>query len=257
MAAEPKSLDEALCILQADPPVLVKDKKGQVGNQKTKYADLVQVNAVVLSRLNELGVVYKTKPTLRTEDPKFVLAYSLKHVASGDEETGEYPLKLSENPMQMGSAITYARRYVLLALTGVAAEDEDDDGQAASGRRYAQRAQQPRQQAGPAEGRPTAQRAQRPDGPPLPSDGPAGLSPQQRGMVMALFGKLNIEDRAARLNIAAQIAGRSLESSNQLTRAEASRLIDTLTRASEAEDPSGALGEALAAAAQAGAGEDQ
>jgi hypothetical protein len=60
MAAEtpaPKSLDEALLMLQADLPTLVKDKDGQVGHQKTKYADLVQVNAVVLKRLNALGCV--------------------------------------------------------------------------------------------------------------------------------------------------------------------------------------------------------
>lgn len=251
---EPKNLDEALAILQADPPVLVKDKKGQVGNQKTKYADLVQVNAVVLSRLNALGVVYKTKPTLRAEEPKFVLAYSLKHVASGTEETGDYPLKLSENPMQMGSAITYARRYVLLALTGVAAEDEDDDGQGASGR-YAQRAAQPQRQRPAADEQPTAQRAPRPARPPLPSDGGTGLSPAQRGMLMGLFGKVGVEDRGARLNIASQLAGRQLGSANELTRAEASRLIETLDAASKQDDPGAALAEALAVAAQPGGGQ--
>ena len=61
---DPKDIDEALLMLQADPPVLVKDKKGQVGNQKTKYADLVQVNAVVLSRLNALGVAWVCCPDL-------------------------------------------------------------------------------------------------------------------------------------------------------------------------------------------------
>jgi hypothetical protein len=249
--ADPKSLDEALAIFQASPPTLVKDKQGQVGNQRTRYADLVQVNAVVLAELNKLGVVYKTKPTLRAEDPKFVLAYELRHVPSGTSEAGEYPLKLSENPMQMGSAITYARRYVLLALTGVAAEDEDDDGQTASGR-YAQRANQTRQRA--ASGQQTAQRGQRyagqGDGPPLPSNGPAGLTPQQRGMVQALFGRVGVQDRAARLNIAAQLAGRPLESSNELTKAEASALIGALDHASKQDDPGAALAEALAAAAQ-------
>ncbi|NIL65027.1 hypothetical protein HCB39_29930, partial [Salinispora arenicola] len=49
---------------------------------------------------------------------------------------------------------------MLLSLTGVAAEDEDDDGQGASGRRTAQRAMSSRQQPAPARERPTAQRAQ-------------------------------------------------------------------------------------------------
>jgi hypothetical protein len=36
-------------------------------------------------------------------------------------------------PQQMGSAITYARRYALMAVTGVFPSNEDDDGKAASG----------------------------------------------------------------------------------------------------------------------------
>lgn len=261
--SDPKSLDEALAIFQANPPTLVKDKKGQVGNQKTKYADLVQVNAVVLSELNKLGVVYKTKPTLRAEDPKFVLAYELLHVPSGTSESGEYPLKLAENPMAMGSAITYARRYVLLALTGVAAEDEDDDGQTASGR-YAQRAAtqaRPRNQRPALEGQ-TVQRAPQParaarpappDQPPLPGETP-GMSVSQRGMLMGLFGKVGLEDRAARLRTASTLVGRPLESANDLTRAEASGLIDVLMEAEKADDPGAVLAEAMAAAAEAGDG---
>lgn len=234
--ADPKSLDEALAIFQADPPTLVKDKKGQVGNQKTKYADLVQVNAVVLSALNKLGVVYKTKPTLRAEDPKFVLAYELKHVPSDTKETGEYPLKLSENPQQMGSAISYARRYVLLALTGVAAEDEDDDGQTASGR-YAQRQQR---QSAPAEGGQTAQRAQRPASrsaqPPLPGEQPAGRSAgggitdaQQRKLHASLrdAGKA---DRDEALAYISDVIGRDITSTRELTTAEASRVIDSFAK---------------------------
>jgi len=236
----PKTLDEALLALQADPPVLVKDKKGQVGNQKTKYADLVQVNAVVLSRLNALGVVYKTRPTLRAEEPRFVLQYVLTHVASGTCEAGEYPLKLAENPMQMGSAITYARRYVLLAITGVAAEDEDDDGGAAAGQRYAQRsAQRPRPQRqddDPADGGRTAQRAaQRPRGgrPPLPgeeSDGKVGAD-QHRHM-RALWTDLGVggdDRRDFRLRkMAGWLGLDQLDSSADLTREQADVVISKL-----------------------------
>jgi ERF superfamily len=57
-----------------------------------------------------------------------VLAYSLVH-ASGEREDGIYPLT-GGAPQEQGSAITYARRYCLCAVTGVAA-DADDDGQAA------------------------------------------------------------------------------------------------------------------------------
>lgn len=252
--AEHKSLAEALAAFQVDPPVLTKNRDGQVGNQRTKYADLVQVNKQVLARLNELGVIYTTAPTL-LDDGKFVLQYELKHVPSGDALGGRYPLKLSENPQQMGSAISYARRYVLLALTGVAAEDEDDDGQAASGRRYAQRAQPPRRQAAQAEDRPTAQRAQRPAraaGPALPGEAGPGLSPAQRGMLLGLFGKVGIDDRDARLRTASTLVGRTLGSANELSKSEASALIDVLQAAAESGDPAGVLAEAMTAAAGAG-----
>jgi hypothetical protein len=226
--ADPKSLDEALRLLQADPPVLVKDKKGQVGNQKTKYADLVQVNAVVLSRLNALGVIYKTKPTLRAEEPKFVLAYSLRHVPSDTEETGEYPLKLSENPMQMGSAITYARRYVLLAITGIAAEDEDDDGQAAGNPGTVQR-----QSRRASARRSTPQQSR----PPLPGEGGDGVTPPQLSTLGAQLGKCGISDRDERLRTVSILVGRPLLSSKALTKAEASTLIDTLEGVLKHENP--------------------
>jgi hypothetical protein len=231
--ADPKTLDEALLVFQADPPALVKDKKGQVGNQKTKYADLVQVNAVVLSRLNALGVVYVCAPSL--VDGGFGLDYRLTHVASGTQIAGRYPLKLAENPMQMGSAITYARRYVLLAITGVAAEDEDDDGNAAAGagQRYAQRAGRSHAAASAEQGQ-QAQRAQRPRGgqPALPGENQGPNSPvgaDQHRHMRALWSDLGAggdERRDFRLRKTAEWLGlESLDSSADLTREQADRVI--------------------------------
>jgi hypothetical protein len=266
MAEQPKNLAEALLIFQADPPVLVKDKAGH----QSKYADLVQVNDKVLSRLNALGVTFTSAPTM-LDDGKFVLEYKLKHVASGDTEGGRYPLKLAENPQAMGSAITYARRYVLQALTNVAAEGEDDDGQAASGRATVQRASMSRpRKSTPApapadEGQQTAQRAQRsarpPAGaPPLPGEQSAGATPgggistSQRGMLMGQFTKLDLTDRTARLRTLSTLVGRTLESSSELSRAEASEVINLLADALKADDPRAVVLEALAAAAGAGEG---
>ncbi|MEV1321983.1 ERF family protein [Micromonospora arborensis] len=219
------NISEVLLDLQADPPVLVKDKKGQVGNQKTKYADLVQVNEVVLSRLNKLGVIYSCTPTLDDEG-KFVLAYELEHVESKTSKTGRYPLKLADNPMQMGSAITYARRYVLLAITGIAAEDEDDDGHGAAGHRTAQRQQ--RQQ--PAQnGQATAQRAQRPTAqPPLPGENPNGITPPQQGLLHKLLNDVGKGDRDAGLSYISGVLGRPITTTKDLTKADAKQVIDRL-----------------------------
>jgi hypothetical protein len=239
MAAEtpqPKSLDEALLMLQADPPVLAKNKQGQVGNQKTRYADLVQVNVVVLSRLNALGCVYTTKPTLRSDDPKFVLRYSLKHVASGTEDSGEYPLKLSENPMQMGSAITYARRYVLLAITGIAAEDEDDDAQTYDGR-TAQRAHRQRSSAPGRAAAPAAQRSR--TAPPLPTE--TAITDAQQKKIAVLMREHGITDRTSALALVNEVLQRAddnqVTSRTELTIAEASKVIDVLQSESERGEP--------------------
>jgi len=170
---DPKDIDEVLLILQRERPVLAKDKKGQVGNQKTRYADLEQVNEVVLGRLNQLDTIWVCRPHL--EAGTFGLHYQLRHVPSGTQKDGIWPLKLSENPQQMGSATTYGRRYSLLAVTGIVAAEEDDDGDAASGARVAQRAQR---QTPPA----TAARAR----PPLPND----ANPERaRRAMMAEFSR--------------------------------------------------------------------
>ncbi|MET8265962.1 ERF family protein [Micromonospora arida] len=220
------NISEVLLELQADPPVLTKNKSGH----QSKYADLVQVNEQVLSRLNELGVIWSCLPTL-AEDGKFVLEYELEHVASATKKSGRWPLKLSDNPQQMGSATTYGRRYALLAVTGIAAEDEDDDGQAASGTRTAQRQQrQQRPQPAPT-GQATAQRAQRPAaGPPLPGENANGITDAQQRKLHASLRDAGKADREAGLTFIGGVVGRQITSTKDLSAAEASRVIDTLAR---------------------------
>lgn len=238
---------EAILEFQADLPVLTKNKAGH----QSKYADLVQVNEVILPRLNKLGITYTALPTM-TDDDKFRLRYELRHIPSGEVIVGLYPLKMSENPQQMGSAITYARRYALLAALDIAAEDEDDDGQSASGQRTAQRAA-PRgrqgAQAKPAaqDDRPTAQRAQRrAEGPPLPGeDAPRdAITEKQMKMLHALFGKVEMATREERLQfvneiLAGQEEPREITSSAMLTKAEATAVIDKLKSWADQIEPDG------------------
>ena len=226
------NLAEALLELQAKPPVLTKNKAGH----QSKYADLVQVNEQVLSRLNELGVIWSCLPNL-TDEGKFVLEYELEHVASGTKKAGRWPLKLSDNPQQMGSATTYGRRYALLAATGIAAEDEDDDGQAASGRRTAQRAAQPRREpAAPAPERPTAQRAQRPAGPPLPGEDGDGITPKQQSLLHLLLSKAGKSNREAGLGYISDVLEREIGSTKELSKTDAKRVIDHLQAATNPQE---------------------
>jgi len=220
----PATLAEALLELQASPPVLTKNKAGH----QSKYADLVQVNEQVLSRLNELGVTWSCLPTL-TDEGKFVLEYELEHVASATKKSGRWPLKLSDNPQQMGSATTYGRRYALLAVTGIAAEDEDDDGRAAAaGGRTAQRQQRP--QPAPA-GQATTQRAQRPAAtpPPLPGEKAGGITEAQQRKLHASLRDAG-HDRAGGLAFISAAIKRDITTTSELTVAEASTAIDALAK---------------------------
>lgn len=128
------NLTAALADVQAHLPAISKDRTAKV---KTKtgsdysysYVDLATISAAVLPLLGAAGLAWTTLPTL-DEAGRFVLRYQLRHV-SGDELTGAYPLPGGGTAQELGSAITYGRRYCLCSVVGVA-PDEDDDGQAAS-----------------------------------------------------------------------------------------------------------------------------
>lgn len=118
------------------------------GDRKAKYADLAAVWDVIREPLSANGFSLLQIP--ETTRSGLWLETRLLH-ASGEflafrgwwpvakapprRERGEGPpsnAKWARTPQTYGSAITYARRYSLTALLGVAA-DEDDDGNAASG----------------------------------------------------------------------------------------------------------------------------
>lgn len=135
MAADTtSSLAEALAAFQSALPRVEKDNVGVIpgkdGKQgyKYEYADLADITAVALPLLGQHGLSWSTKPTVDERD-RFVLEYRLRH-ASGEEDIGAYPLPdpTRTPPQQVGSHITYARRYALCSVTGIAPGGDDDDG---------------------------------------------------------------------------------------------------------------------------------
>ena len=123
-----KSLTQALTAFHAELPDV---HKGSINPAfKSSYADLADITKAVLPKLAEHGLAWSTTPTLTEHG--FVLAYSLTHT-SGEVIEGAWPLPdpTKSTPQQLGSAVTYARRYSLSAVTGIS-PDMDDDGNAAS-----------------------------------------------------------------------------------------------------------------------------
>jgi len=95
---------------------------------KSKYATLAGVWDVCREPLSTNGLAV-TQTTDITEGGLVVLITRLIH-SSGAEVSSRYPVvPVKNDPQGYGSALTYARRYCLSAIVGVAADD--DDGEAA------------------------------------------------------------------------------------------------------------------------------
>jgi hypothetical protein len=109
---------------------------------KSSYADLAHVVEGVVPALNAAGVGVLQFPGF--DGDLVSLTTTLLH-ESGASVTSTLHLRPSKSdPQGVGSAITYARRYALLAMTGAA--PEDDDGNAASGPRSSASRPEPKRQ---------------------------------------------------------------------------------------------------------------
>lgn len=97
---------------------------------KNKYADLAACFDAVRKPLSDHGL--SVTQTTEVREGGMVLVTRLMHT-SGQWIRGEYPLPASGRPQEIGSALTYAKRYSLSSIAGIAADD-DDDAEAATER---------------------------------------------------------------------------------------------------------------------------
>lgn len=229
------AIAEALTKVQAELPKLERDRTVQVekksgGTYSYSYVTLANLNEAVLPLLAKHGLAFAAMPGAGA-DGKMSLRYALLH-DSGERLEGEFPISGEGGIQMVGGRITYVRRYVLAALVGVAADEDDESRLADTSPGTAQRAaprQAQRAKAAPASER-TAQRASAP--PPLPSDGgPAGITitsaQLQKLAILAKELELGL-DRDAYLGYLSKIAGRDVKSSKELTKREAHQVIEAM-----------------------------
>lgn len=236
---EPKNINQVILAVQRMNITVKKRARGAVRADKVdRYADLKEVNAEVLTVLNNLDTTWSCEPTLLPDSAqgpgRFVLRYELLHVPSETAKHGDYPLGAGK-PQEMGSAITYARRYALLAVTGVIAEDDDDDGQ---GGGTAQRA--PRKAAKPRE---ESTVSRNPSAPSLPNEQPVGGTKQWTEPMMRKWMAQNREAGIAGDDIkavAGDMLGRALTSSKEITYSEMRGMIDAFEKALKDPDTAAA-----------------
>jgi hypothetical protein len=121
-----KTIYAALAAAQQEMGKAIKDTKND--HFRSKYADLASVMDACMGALNKHGICVM-QPTGEDEGGRFVRTI-LAHV-SGETVDCRVPLIVQKNDMQgYGSAVTYARRYGLMSMAGIA--PEDDDGNAAA-----------------------------------------------------------------------------------------------------------------------------
>ena len=121
-------LIEALSKAQGEITGALKDSKNPF--YKSSYADLASCWDACRAQLSKhgLAVVQTTEPNQDGVTVVTTLAHS-----SGEWIRGTLPMKPVKNdPQGIGSCITYARRYALAAIVGLA--QIDDDANAASGK---------------------------------------------------------------------------------------------------------------------------
>lgn len=207
MTADGDSLASALVTALGELDELHRDKTAKVdtktgGSYTYSYTDLASVLGYVRPILARHGLAVM-QPV--TGDGNTVTVSTVFLHRSGQERTFPgLPMPAGRTPQETGSAITYARRYSLLAALGLATDD--DDGKAAA-------------KAAPTRAAPRAKAAPKAAG---------GPSEHQTKHVMALFGKLGITDRDVRLARTSSIVGREVGSWNDVTADEADQVIDAL-----------------------------
>lgn len=205
---------------------------------RSKYADLPSCINAVKPALQAAGIALLQAAT-SSADASVVFVETMFLHESGEwvrSRLGLRPVKT--DPQGAGSAITYGRRYTVLAMCGVAPE-EDDDGNRASGR--AQTSVEP-----PSRPAPRPQPASPPRRPPvpppappahpepeLPPSEPVGPSPAQRKQLFALADELKMDERAR--HQFGEIQFRK-PSSKTWSREEVSRAIDVLNRRLDARN---------------------
>lgn len=123
-------LAAALAKAQADLQHPLKKRSAGQGNFKYTYADLAAVIDAVKPVFSKHGLSFAQFPDVDADKKLLTLTTLILH-SSGQYLESKLSMGLPDTkPQSIGSVITYARRYSLSAVAGIAAEDDLDAGDA-------------------------------------------------------------------------------------------------------------------------------
>jgi hypothetical protein len=196
------SLAKALSAAQAD---MGPARKGADNPYfESTYADLSSVTDAIREPLASHGIAYVQ--TIEPGEEGFVNIHTSLIHESGEWIESVLPIRpVKTNPQGIGSAISYGKRYGLQAIVCLPSSDDDAEG---------------------AMGRPKPQSPRM--APAKPQD-VAPVSEAQLKKLHTVAGQLNL-DRDALLKGCSAHIGRVIQSTKDLTKAEAVKVIDAMEK---------------------------
>lgn len=111
-------------------PNFVTDETAQAGNRTYKYLNLATILKTIKPVFEKYGLAFSQRVTFDNAGEARQVIGTVETIIFDNEEqmvACSYPFFVTGDPQQVGSAITYARRYSLYAVLGIF-PDKDDDG---------------------------------------------------------------------------------------------------------------------------------
>ena len=151
--AEPEALTEhaslaaALVAFMHEKPLVAKTQTATIPGRdgrsgySYKYADLADVDDAATPVLAKHGLAFVTVPR-RTDSGAYELVGTLIHGPTGEKLEGPLPLQ-GRTAQELGSSLTYMRRYLMAAMTGIVTDEDDDGSRAEAARAYQARPETP------------------------------------------------------------------------------------------------------------------
>ena len=126
-----KAYVAAMAQFKLDPPRIFKDKQVAFLDVKYKHAELDQVAEKIGAALAKVGIAVAWE-TDQSVQGQIKVTCILTHELGHSERvwlSGPHDASGKKNPLQaIGSTVSYLERYTILAATGLATGEDDNDG---------------------------------------------------------------------------------------------------------------------------------
>ncbi len=131
-----KAFHKAMAAFKKEPPQIEKDKTVEYKQTRYKHASLANVTQKINTALSAQGLsaAWITSQDNGNITVACTITHELGHSES-TELTAAPDTSGAKNAIQaIGSTVSYLQRYTILALTGLATSDMDDDGKTGGGK---------------------------------------------------------------------------------------------------------------------------